>query len=131
MLLPRDPWDWSVDQVSRKLSRVTNNHTVGELIRLSQINGECLLTELTRENLKDDVGIIALGTRVVVMRVVLEWRKSSAKYTQYRERVLAQECELRRAWLQERSGSLSPLPDLGDMWAAEEERSQFPPLYPN
>ncbi|KAF8449568.1 hypothetical protein BGX38DRAFT_1142614 [Terfezia claveryi] len=131
MLLPRDPWYWSVDQVSRKLSRVTNNHTVGELTLLAQINGECMLTELSRENLKDDVGIIALGTRVVIMRVVMEWRKRSAKYKEYRERVLAQECELRRAWVQERSGSLSPLPNLGDMWAAEEEPIIAPTLYPN
>ncbi|KAF8449569.1 hypothetical protein BGX38DRAFT_1187831 [Terfezia claveryi] len=69
MSLPEDPWDWNVGQVSHELARVTYNHTVGELILLNEVNGEYVLTELSCQSLKDDVGIVALGTRVAVMKV--------------------------------------------------------------
>jgi len=81
-----DPWEWDVDQVARELARTTDSQTVGEAIRLNRIDGECLLTILTRENLKDEIGILAFGTRGAIMRQVELWRRKSKQYMEYVER---------------------------------------------
>ncbi|KAF8428586.1 P-loop containing nucleoside triphosphate hydrolase protein [Tirmania nivea] len=80
-----DPWEWDVDKVACELVRITDDQTVGEAIRLNRIDGGCLLTILTRENLKDEVGIIAFGTRGVIMRQVELWRRQSRQYVDYVE----------------------------------------------
>lgn len=80
-----DPWEWDVEQVARELVRITDDQGVGEAIQLNRIDGECLLTILTRQNLKDEVGIVAFGTRGAIMRQVELWRRKSRQYTEYVE----------------------------------------------
>ncbi|KAF8453598.1 hypothetical protein BGX38DRAFT_1268405 [Terfezia claveryi] len=78
-----DPWEWDVDQVARELVLATGKNIVGKAIQLSKVDGECLLTTLTRKNLKSDVGIFAFGTRVTIMKKVEAWRKESRRYAEY------------------------------------------------
>ena len=132
MQSPEDPWDWSVNDVSRELVQATDNYTVGQLARLHHIDGKCLLTSLTLRNLKDEIGIVPFGIRVTIMRTVEMWRGNSRQYSEHRYcqdnqrkrdtlRDLVQQHELEREFRQitgstlrrrSRSRSLSPLPDL-------------------
>lgn len=130
MQSPADPWDWTVNDVSTELVQATDNYTVGQLTRLHHINGKCLLTSLTIRNLKDEIGIVAFGIRVTIMRTVEMWRSTSRQYGEHRYRqdtqrrrdtlrVLVQQHEVEREFreitrikVRRRSRSLRPLPDL-------------------
>jgi len=124
---PQDPWEWNVEKVSLELARITNDHTVGELAQMHRISGKCLLTAMTLRNLKEEVGIIPLGTRVEIMWEVRLWRRKSRGYDEYVDREDKQrkkdklkdlvwqhelEQEFRQIGGKLRGRSLSPLPDL-------------------
>lgn len=62
--------------------RITGTHAVGEAHR---IDGACLITAITKQNLKTEVGIIPIGTREVILRQVVCWRARREWYAVHAE----------------------------------------------
>jgi len=82
---PDDPWEWDVEQAAHELVRITGIHAVGEAFRAHRIDGACLLTAITKESLKTEVGIIPIETREVILKQVMCWRARSECYAVYAE----------------------------------------------
>lgn len=73
-----DPYDWPTDRVIAEVAG--GDDMLAKSLRTNEVDGEVLLTVCTYERLKDDIGIIPLGKRSKVMRVIEGLRKRSRKY---------------------------------------------------
>lgn len=73
-----DPYDWSIDEVIAEVA--AGDKTLATSLRINEVDGEVLLTACTYERLKDDIGIVSLGKRSKVMRVIERLKKKSKKY---------------------------------------------------
>lgn len=73
-----DPYDWTIDQVIASVA--PEDPPLAESLRSNEVDGEVLLTVCTYERLKDDIGILPLGKRSKIMRVIEGLRKRSEKY---------------------------------------------------
>lgn len=84
-----DPFNWSVEQVVsffcdsfRESS--TDPLVLANTLRENDISGDILLTELTKDSLKNELAIQSFGLRAKITRAIETLRKSSAKYAQNR-----------------------------------------------
>lgn len=78
-----DPWNWDVERACHEVFRVTGDHGATESMRANRISGDSLLTIIDRENLKNEIGIVPLGTRGTILRYIDSWRQDSQKYKDY------------------------------------------------
>lgn len=76
-----DPYDWTIDEVIAEVA--AGDKTLATSLRINEVDGEVLLTACTYERLKDDIGIISLGKRSKVMRVIEGLKRRSKKYMDY------------------------------------------------
>lgn len=76
-----DPYDWPIDRVIVEVA--PNDKTLAGSLQINEVDGEVLLTVCTYERLKDDIGIISMGKRSKVMRVIEGLRRRSKKYIDY------------------------------------------------
>lgn len=73
-----DPYDWPIDRVIAEVA--LGDKTLTKSLQINEVDGEVLLTVCTYERLKDDIGIISMGKRSKVMRVIEGLRRRSKKY---------------------------------------------------
>lgn len=73
-----DPYDWPIDRVIVEVA--PGDKALARSLQINEVDGEVLLTVCTYERLKDDIGIISMGKRSKVMRVIEGLRRKSKKY---------------------------------------------------
>jgi len=83
-----DPWDWTIEEVVSILCSPDNGNfpePIGfaKAIRENRVWGGALLVEVTYANLKDDLGVKAMGERSSVLMMIRNLRLRSAKYRQH------------------------------------------------
>lgn len=78
-----DPWNWDVERVCREILQATGDHGATESMRANRISGDSLLTIIDRGNLKNEIGIVPLGTRGTIVRYIDLWRQNSPRYKDY------------------------------------------------
>jgi hypothetical protein len=88
--LNTDPLDWTVNQVvaylcygpstAADLSRRPDPVVFGPVLQENLIDGIVLLTDITNETLRTDLGLQAYGQRSWVLATIKHLRKLSAKY---------------------------------------------------
>lgn len=92
-----DPFDWTVDQVVSYLCETSPDAwskssaptarpdpaTFRRALEENDVNGEILLTEITKTTLHEDLGVKSLGQRTSIFKAVLQLRQQSAKYQQH------------------------------------------------
>lgn len=107
MAAPKDPWQWSVDEVvhvfckTRNLwndnaSSVLPNAASLELkLRENDINGSTLLTEVDREFLRSDCGINSLGQRSSILKAIDKLKDLSPLYAAEQIRIATRQQSVR------------------------------------
>lgn len=76
-----DPYDWPIDRVIAEVA--ADDEMLTSSLRINEVDGEVLLTVCTYERLKTDIGIIPMGKRSKIMRVIEGLRRRSEKYMDY------------------------------------------------
>lgn len=76
-----DPYDWSIAQVISEIA--ADDPALSSSLQANEVDGEVLLTVCTYERLKDDIGIIPLGKRSKIMRIIEGLRRRSGRYMEY------------------------------------------------
>jgi SAM domain (Sterile alpha motif) len=72
-LMSEDPRDWSVDEVEAWAQRTfLFGSSLSEHLRDHDVDGSVLLSHVTDETLKNDIGIRSLGQRVKVVQSIAE-----------------------------------------------------------
>ncbi|MCJ1248166.1 hypothetical protein MMC30_005383 [Trapelia coarctata] len=84
----RDPWDWTTEEVANVLcspDHVNFPEPSGfaRAIRENRVWGGALLVDVTYSNLKDELGVVAMGERSSVLMLIRNLRLRSAKYRQH------------------------------------------------
>lgn len=94
---PGDPFDWTVDQVVSYLCNTSpvawskssaptarpDPATFGKALQENDVNGEILLTEISKTTLQQDLGVKSLGQRSSIFNAVQQLRQQSTKYQQH------------------------------------------------
>lgn len=92
-----DPFDWTVDQVASYLCHSSPSAwskssaptarpdpvTFEKALQENDVNGEILLTEITKATLHQELGVKSLGQRTSIFNAVQQLRQQSAKYQQH------------------------------------------------
>ncbi|MCJ1242270.1 hypothetical protein MMC14_010277 [Varicellaria rhodocarpa] len=93
----QDPWYFGIEEVITILigppgiipsALYPDLGGLSNLIRREHIVGQVLLTGINDTNLRDIMGVKALGERVIILNAVVELRARSAKYKLHRRAVL-------------------------------------------
>lgn len=84
----RDPWDWTTEDTvdclcSPNQPNFPDPTSFAETIRENRLWGGALLTQVDYENLKEDLGVRAMGERSAVLMLIRKLRLRSAKYRQH------------------------------------------------
>ena len=91
-----DPWDWSVNQVAQNLCNPSSPwlssfdplsrpdpDALDKALRSEGVSGPILLTQIDHANLREDLGIKALGPRGTVVLWIRHLRNQSRKYSDH------------------------------------------------
>lgn len=90
-----DPWDWDNARVIQELSTqhrtwvprsstgAPESEQFAERLRHHEIDGPCLLTDITDSELKEELGLVKLAHRSYIRYAIAELRLKSVKYTEY------------------------------------------------
>ncbi|KAK2765990.1 hypothetical protein FQN54_007505 [Arachnomyces sp. PD_36] len=92
-----DPFDWTVNQVvsyichgspdawSKSSAPTARPDPVafGKALQENDVNGEILLTEITKNTLQQELGVKSLGQRSNIFNAVVQLRQQSIKYQQH------------------------------------------------
>ena len=105
--LAEDPFDWTVEQVvytlcsldspilaSRAISSLIDRDGFAKILRDEQIDGEALLTVVTLDSLRNDLGVKALGVRAKLINLIERLQQQSSRYQQKLERNFVSEGRL-------------------------------------
>ena len=90
-----DPYDWDNDRLVKELctgdrtwestssSGSLNLENFASKLREHEVDGACMLTDISEAELKEDLGLVKIGHRSYVRRAITELRAMSIKYSDY------------------------------------------------
>ncbi len=95
----QDPWEWTVDQVIDALTdndsqllrsntslSLPNSHILANVLRQNDVNGLALLTLVTTDCLRDELGIKSLGHRAAIIQLIRQLQDTSPKFQEQAQR---------------------------------------------